>query len=105
MKAVNLVRMGLVVGGFTGGGASIDGGLGSGAEDVTVISSATSGEMNARKRINARSLMVPCCIRLGGSADCDQGSRGVRCGFVKPHLKLKKCRHLTQQATLKQVTL
>ena len=66
MKAVNLVRMGLVVGGFTGGGAcSIDGGIGSGAEDVTVISSATSGEMNARKRINARSLMVPCCIRVG----------------------------------------
>ena len=58
--------MGLGVGGFTGGGAcSIDGGIGSGAEDVTVISSATSGEMNARKRINARSLMVPCCIRVG----------------------------------------
>ena len=55
MNAVNFVSRG------GGGWCSIDAGIGS---DVAVISSATSGKMDARKRINAKSLMVPCCIQV-----------------------------------------
>ena len=55
MNAVNFVSRG------GGGWCSIDAGNGS---DVAVISSATSGKMDARKRINAKSLMVPCCIQV-----------------------------------------